>query len=69
MPPFCALGRLLFGGYNDYVVNVFDVLRGNRLSILYGHESRVSCLKVSPDGTALATGSWDNTMRVCFHGN
>ena len=61
---FFFTGRLLFGGYNDYVINVWDVLKGNRLSMLYGHENRVSCLKVSPDGTALCTGSWDCTLRV-----
>jgi len=32
--------------------------------MLYGHENRVSCLKVSPDGTAICTGSWDFTLRV-----
>ncbi|GIY91719.1 guanine nucleotide-binding protein subunit beta-5 [Caerostris extrusa] len=56
--------RLLFAGYNDYTVNVWDSLKCARLSILYGHENRVTCLKVSPDGTALSTGSWDFTLRV-----
>ncbi len=31
---------------------------------LYGHENRVSSLQVSPDGTGLASGSWDSTIRV-----
>ncbi|KAH6938243.1 hypothetical protein HPB50_008290 [Hyalomma asiaticum] len=60
---FSVSGRLLFGGYNDYTVNVWDTLKCVRLSILYGHENRVTCLKVSPDGTALSTGSWDFTLR------
>lgn len=60
------LGRLLFGGYNDHTVNVWDVLKGNRVTILYAHENRVSCLGVSPDGTALCTGSWDNTLKVQY---
>ena len=34
------------------------------MSILYAHENRVSCLGVSPDGTALCTGSWDYTLKV-----
>lgn len=59
-----SIGRLLFGGYNDYVVNIWDVLKGNRVTMLYGHENRVSCLNVSPDGTALGTGSWDFTLKV-----
>lgn len=57
-------GRLLFGGYNDYTINVWDVLKGNRISILFGHENRVSTVKVSPDGTAVCSASWDNTLRV-----
>lgn len=57
-------GRLLFAGYNDYTINVWDTLKCVRVSLLYGHENRVSCLQVSPDGTALSTGSWDTTLRV-----
>ncbi|CAB0039912.1 unnamed protein product [Trichogramma brassicae] len=57
-------GRLLFAGYNDYTVNVWDTLKCQRVALLYGHENRVSCLRVSPDGTALSTGSWDTTLRV-----
>lgn len=57
-------GRLLFAGYNDYTINVWDVLKGTRVSILFGHESRVSRVRVSPDGTALCSASWDNTLRV-----
>ena len=57
-------GRLLFGGYNDYCMHIWDVLKGHRVSIVYAHENRVSCLSMSPDGTALCTGSWDYTLRV-----
>ncbi|XP_016113143.1 guanine nucleotide-binding protein subunit beta-5a [Sinocyclocheilus grahami] len=56
--------RLLFGGYNDYTINVWDVLKGTRVSILFGHENRVSTLRVSPDGTAFCSGSWDHTLRI-----
>ncbi|XP_063225187.1 guanine nucleotide-binding protein subunit beta-5a isoform X1 [Bacillus rossius redtenbacheri] len=61
---FSVSGRLLFAGYNDYTINVWDSLKCVRVSLLYGHENRVSCLQVSPDGTALSTGSWDYTLRV-----
>nr|CAI5849765.1 unnamed protein product [Callosobruchus analis] len=60
---FSVSGRLLFAGYNDYTVNVWDTLKCARVCLLYGHENRVSCLRVSPDGTALSTGSWDATLR------
>lgn len=60
----CPAGRLLFAGYNDYTINVWDTLKCTRLCVLYGHENRVSCIRVSPDGTALATASWDFNLRV-----
>nr|CAD7429811.1 unnamed protein product [Timema monikensis] len=60
---FSVSGRLLFAGYNDYTINVWDSLKCVRVTLLYGHENRVSCLQVSPDGTALSTGSWDYTLR------
>lgn len=63
---FSVSGRLLFAGYNDYTVNVWDTLKAQRVCLLYGHENKVSCLQVSPDGTALSTGSWDFTLRVCI---
>lgn len=56
----------MFAGYNDYTVNVWDTLKCVRVCLLYGHENRVSCLQVSPDGTALSTGSWDYTLRVGY---
>ena len=59
-----STGRILFGGYNDYTVNVWDALKGTRITILYCHDNRVSCLGVAPDGTSLCTGSWDYTLRV-----
>lgn len=40
------------------------MLKGARVSILFGHENRVSTLRVSPDGTAFCSGSWDHTLRV-----
>lgn len=58
------LGRILFAGYNDHTVHAWDALKCQRLSILYGHENRVTSIKVSPDGTALSTGSWDFSLRV-----
>lgn len=59
-------GRLLFAGYNDYTINVWDVLKGTRLSVLFGHENRISRVRMSPDGTALCSASWDSTLRVSW---
>nr|CAH8849052.1 unnamed protein product [Trichobilharzia regenti] len=61
---FSLSGRLLFGGYSDHAMNIWDVLKGQRISILYCHENRISSLRVSPDGTAICTGSWDTTLRI-----
>ncbi|KAM7537060.1 hypothetical protein Aperf_G00000075678 [Anoplocephala perfoliata] len=61
---FSLSGRLLFGGYNDHSLNIWDTLKGKRISILYGHENRVSSLRTCPDGNAICTGSWDSTLRV-----
>lgn len=61
---FSISGRIVFGAYNDYLIHAWDVLRGNKLMALFGHENRASCMRVSPDGTAFCTGSWDSTLRV-----
>lgn len=57
-------GRILFAGGNDYTIHVWDTLKCARICILYGHENRVTCVRVSSDGTALASTSWDHTIRV-----
>eukprot|EP00727_Mastigamoeba_balamuthi_P011193 m51a1_g6697 hypothetical protein (438) ;mRNA; r:84038-86455 len=61
---FSNSGRLLFAGYDDFNCNVWDTLKGERVMTLQGHENRVSCLDVSPDGMALCTGSWDASLKI-----
>ena len=61
---FSTSGRILFAGYNDYAVNMWDTLKSHRIAMLYGHENRVSSLKISPDGTAIAKGSWDYSLKI-----
>lgn len=61
---FSKSGRLLFAAYDDKKVIVWDTIKGIRLQDLMDHDSRVSCLEVSPDGYALCTGSWDQTLRI-----
>ncbi|VDO71849.1 unnamed protein product [Onchocerca flexuosa] len=63
---FSLSGRILFAGYGDYRVGIWDSLKCVRHSVLYGHENRISCLRTSPDGTAICTASWDCTIRVSF---
>lgn len=57
-------GRILFAGGNDYTIQVWDTLKCTRVCILYGHENRVTCVRVSSDGTALASSSWDHAIRI-----
>ncbi|KAF8534296.1 WD40-repeat-containing domain protein [Trichophaea hybrida] len=61
---FSVSGRLLFAGYDDFECKVWDVLRGERVGTLSGHDNRVSCLGVSNDGISLCTGSWDSLLKV-----
>jgi len=61
---FSISGRILFAGYDDYNCYVWDTQLGQLAGQLVGHENRVSCLGVSGDGKALATGSWDTLLKI-----
>ena len=43
------------------------VLKGEHVSVLLGHEGPVSCVRMSPDGTALSSCSWDGLVKVHVH--
>jgi len=71
-------GRLLFAGYDNCTVHVWDVIHaktvgGHLVDNALGmkanpegvaHSNRVACLAINGDGMALATGSWDETMKI-----
>jgi len=61
---FSTSGRYLFCGYDDTTCQVWDTLLGKKLWSLENHEQRVSCLGVNENGSAFATGSWDNTLKI-----
>ncbi|KAK9468523.1 WD40-repeat-containing domain protein [Lipomyces arxii] len=61
---FSQSGRLLFAGYDDFECKVWDVLRGDKVASLSGHDNRVSCIGLSNDGYSLCTGSWDSLLKV-----
>jgi hypothetical protein len=46
------------------ISQVWDVLRGERVGTLQGHDNRVSCLGVSNDALSLCTGSWDSMVSI-----
>jgi guanine nucleotide-binding protein G(I)/G(S)/G(T) subunit beta-1 len=63
---FSKSGRILFAGYDDYNCLGWDVLGSTDKHHfqLQGHENRISCLGVAPNGDALCTGSWDTVLKI-----
>ncbi|GFH49660.1 hypothetical protein CTEN210_06136 [Chaetoceros tenuissimus] len=63
---FSRSGRLLFGGYDDFNVQAWDCLSAGEkcFGLISPHDNRISCLGVTPDGSALGTGSWDTNLKV-----
>ena len=61
---FSNSGRLLLAGYDDMNCNVWDSIRSERVGVLAGHDSRVTCLGVPEDGMAICTGSWDSFLKI-----
>ncbi|XP_049849489.1 guanine nucleotide-binding protein subunit beta-like [Schistocerca gregaria] len=57
-------GKYLFAGYDDCTCIAWDTLKGKPVTVLSGHDNRISCLDVSYDGVALCTGSWDANLRI-----
>lgn len=43
------------------IVNFFHFFH---TGVLAGHDNRVSCLGVTEDGMAVATGSWDSFLKI-----
>jgi len=39
-------------------------MKTERAGVLAGHDNRVSCLGVTEDGMAVATGSWDSFLKI-----
>jgi WD40 repeat protein len=61
---FTKSGRVMFVGYDDSTIRVWDVLKESQLAVWLGHTDRVAHVQVSPDGTALASASWDKYLKV-----
>jgi WD40 repeat protein len=51
---------------DDYLTFIYlwDLSTGDIVDTLYGHERFVKCLSFSPDGSMLASGSRDSTIRL-----
>lgn len=63
---FSSSGRLLFAGYDDTYIHGWDAVSPeNKIHVsLSNHESRITEVGVAPSGQALASCSWDTTVKV-----
>jgi len=64
---FSSSGRFFFSGYDDHSVRVWDTVHCSMVEPatgLTGHEKRVSCLALSSNGDGIATGSWDDSIKI-----
>lgn len=62
-------GRLILGGYNDFLVHCWDAMQGRKVGCVFDsdfptHDNRVTSIRRSPDGTAFATSSWDHSVKI-----
>ena len=48
----------------DDTVKLWDVTTGTNIATLQGHTDWVNSVAFSPDGTTLASGSWDNKVKL-----
>jgi len=62
---FSSSGRSLFVAQDDPNCRVWDTLKGESpIGELKSHSQRINDICVSSDGCALASGSWDSTVRI-----
>jgi WD40 repeat protein len=61
---FSPDGKLAATAGENFKAKIFNPVTGAVLLTLPGHTSGISGVAFSPDGTRLATGSWDHTARV-----
>ena len=56
----------LASGYDDDIIRIWNVSKGEIRRVLRGHRNSVICLAVLPDKT-LASGSTDDTVRIWYN--
>jgi len=57
-------GKGIAVGGEDGSIHVWDGRTGALRAVLKGHQARVTSVSFSPDAGHLASGSWDNTVRI-----
>ncbi|EGW33395.1 uncharacterized protein SPAPADRAFT_151428 [Spathaspora passalidarum NRRL Y-27907] len=62
---FGKSGRFIYACYSEQGCIVWDTLKNEIVdSVGNDHNNKINQVSVSPDGVALATGSWDTTIKV-----
>ena len=62
---FAPDGRRLASGSSNCTVRIWDVIAAKEVLRRAGHVSEVQALAYSPDGTKLASDSFDTIILVC----
>lgn len=54
------------GGYrgSDNSLRIWNVESGELFAVLEGHTNSIECVAFSPNGSTIASGSWDNTIQL-----
>ncbi|CAG9781921.1 unnamed protein product [Diatraea saccharalis] len=63
----CALslsGRYIMAGSDDNSVHSWDTLKVSHTGTLNAHENRVTSISLAPNGVALTSCSWDQSVKV-----
>jgi THO complex subunit, putative len=63
---YFVIFSLFFTNYINLHSTVLNIILNKILflGVLAGHDNRVSCLGVTEDGMAVATGSWDSFLKI-----
>lgn len=54
----------LISGSWDKTIRIWDLLKGEEISVLYGHTDHVICVVLSKDNQWIVSGSSDMTLRI-----
>eukprot|EP00475_Leptophrys_vorax_P011499 TRINITY_DN1805_c0_g1_i1.p1 TRINITY_DN1805_c0_g1~~TRINITY_DN1805_c0_g1_i1.p1 ORF type:complete len:325 (+),score=65.13 TRINITY_DN1805_c0_g1_i1:121-1095(+) len=57
-------GKTLYVAHASGPVKCWNIVTGKAVGDLSGHENRISTVRVSPDGTTVATAGWDGKVVV-----